>query len=108
MNQSIICKLAKTLNNRKNADPKHSYVAQLLTNGTDTILRKINEEAFEAIIAAKANDNENLVDEICDLLFHTLVLMTDKNITWQQIENKLDSRFGISGIQEKQNRNKNV
>ena len=54
-------KLAKVIEQRKLADPQHSYVASLYDKGLDAILRKVGEEAIETILAAKCEDDTRLV-----------------------------------------------
>ena len=56
------------------------------------ILKKVGEEATEVIIAAKDNNNTETVAEICDLLFHVEVLMTERGITWDDVANEIDAR----------------
>ncbi|NCW36145.1 MAG: phosphoribosyl-ATP diphosphatase, partial [Methylophilaceae bacterium] len=65
---------------------------------------KVNEEAFETIIAARQGDNKELVHEVADLWFHTLVLMAHKNLSAEDILNELCRREGTSGIEEKESR----
>lgn len=94
-------RLAETLAARKNADPKSSYVAKLYGQGLDTILKKIGEEAAETIIAAKGNDPRQIVYEVADLWFHTLVLLAQQGLHPQDVLNELARREGLSGISEK-------
>jgi phosphoribosyl-ATP pyrophosphohydrolase len=89
------------LESRKGGDPSSSYVAKLYDQGIDTILKKIGEESAETIIAAKSGDKEQIVYEIADLWFHSLVLLAQQNLTAQQVLDELDRRFGLSGIEEK-------
>ena len=63
------------------------------------------DSAFRMIIAAKENNNNELVHEIADLWFHCLVLLSEKNLKVEDIIKELKSREGISGIEEKNNRN---
>ncbi|MBQ7265371.1 MAG: phosphoribosyl-ATP diphosphatase [Firmicutes bacterium] len=69
-----------------------SYTSYLFGKGTDKILKKIGEEATETVIAAKNEDNSELVGEICDLLFHTEVLMAQKNLSWDDVCAELERR----------------
>jgi phosphoribosyl-ATP pyrophosphohydrolase len=96
--------LALVLEQRKDADPEKSYIAHLYTKGLDAILKKIGEEATETVIAAKNGEVENLVHEVADLWFHTLVLLAYQGLTPQQILTELDRRFGLSGLEEKARR----
>ncbi len=103
---AILKKLTETLEARKKDDPSKSYTASLYRDGLEAILKKVNEEAFETIIAARQGDNKELVHEVADLWFHTLVLMAHKNLSAEDILNELAKREGTSGIEEKENRSK--
>ena len=97
----ILSHLAETLAARKSADPKSSYVAKLYAQGLDAILKKIGEEAAETIIAAKGNDPQQIVYEVADLWFHTLVLLAQQGLHPEDVLNELARREGLSGISEK-------
>jgi phosphoribosyl-ATP pyrophosphohydrolase len=101
MSDDILGRLMAVLESRKDGDPSSSYVAKLYDQGIDTILKKIGEESAETIIAAKSGDKEQIVYEIADLWFHSLVLLAQQNLTAQQVLDELDRRFGLSGIEEK-------
>ncbi len=103
---TILKKLTETLEARKKDDPNKSYTASLYRDGLEAILKKVNEEAFETIIAARQGDNKELIHEVADLWFHTLVLMAHKNLSAEDILNELAKREGTSGIEEKENRSK--
>ncbi len=103
---TILKKLTETLEARKKDDPTKSYIASLYRDGLEAILKKVNEEAFETIIAARQGDNKELIHEVADLWFHTLVLMAHKNLSAEDILNELAKREGTSGIEEKENRSK--
>ena len=89
---------------RKQSSPDKSYVAYLMDNGTDMILKKICEESAEVIIAAKNENKTEQIHELADLLFHMLVLMGHNGITLTDISQELEKRFGQSGFDEKSNR----
>lgn len=95
-----------TVEERKKNPPAKSYVVSLLNKGTDTILCKVAEETGEVIKAAREQSKEQLTKELCDLFFHAMVLMANKDITLTDIEAELAKRSGISGIDEKANRKK--
>ena len=101
---TILKKLSETLEARKKDDPSKSYTASLYRDGMEAILKKVNEEAYETIIAARQGDNKELVHEVADLWFHTLVLMAHKNLSAEDILNELCRREGTSGIEEKESR----
>jgi phosphoribosyl-ATP pyrophosphohydrolase len=104
-------RLAQIIETRKPAaggDPDSSYVARLFAKGDDAILKKIGEEATEAVMAAKdvrqGADASKLVYECADLWFHSLIMLAQFNLTPQQVLDELARREGISGIEEKANR----
>ena len=105
-NYSVLDKLYHELMERKNADPKTSYTASLLQKGENSYLKKIVEEAGEYCFAVKDNDKKEIVYEAADLVYHCLIPLVDKNIHPDQIKEELKRRFGISGIEEKNSRNK--
>ena len=86
---------------RKKSSPGTSYVAYLMDEGTDMILKKICEESTEVIIAAKNKNRTKQIHELADLWFHMLVLMGHKGITLTDISRELENRFGQSGFDEK-------
>ena len=98
--------LYHTLLERKNADPKSSYVASLYNKGENSILKKVVEEAGELSFAIKDNDKKEIIYEAADLLFHSLVALAYKDIHPEAILNELKRREGVSGIEEKNNRKK--
>lgn len=106
MSNDIIERLMAVLESRKGAEPETSYVASLYHKGLDSILKKIGEESAETIIAAKSGDKEQIIHEIADLWFHSLVLLAQQNLDAQQVLDELDRRFGLSGIDEKAARQK--
>lgn len=77
---------------RKENIREGSYTCYLFNKGIDKILKKIGEEATETIIAAKNDDKNEIVGEICDLIFHTEVMMAEKGIDWNDIACELEKR----------------
>ena len=86
---------------RRAADPGNSYVASLNAKGLDAILKKIGEEATEAVIAGKAGGREAIVHETADLWFHCLVMLGWHRIPIEAVLAELERREGRSGIDEK-------
>lgn len=107
METDIFKQLFEVINKRKQASPESSYVAKLMQRGTEKINEKIAEEADEVCEAALEDDRQHLVYEICDLLFHTFVLASHKDITIEDIKTEFERRFGTSGLVEKAGREKN-
>ena len=100
----VIHRVQQTLLERKGAAPDSSYVASLYAKGTEAICKKIAEEGAEVIMAAKDGDRLHLVREVCDLWFHSLVLMTHMGIGVDDVMVEFRRREGISGIDEKRSR----
>ncbi|MBH0230935.1 bifunctional phosphoribosyl-AMP cyclohydrolase/phosphoribosyl-ATP diphosphatase HisIE [Halobacillus yeomjeoni] len=88
----ILDQLQQVLAERKSTLPEGSYTAQLFQEGVDRIAKKIGEEAGEVIIAAKNDDPEEMALESADLLFHLLLLMTDRNVSLDEVLNVLEKR----------------
>ena len=100
----ILKQLEQILEQRKHASAGTSYVASLYSKGSDEILKKIGEEATEVISAAKNDQQNDIIHEVADLYFHTLVLLRHKDIDLDKIAQELSKRFGLSGLVEKANR----
>jgi phosphoribosyl-ATP pyrophosphohydrolase len=103
-NQEILFRLEATLLARKDAAAGTSYVASLYAKGLDAVLKKVGEEATEAILAAKGDDAVHLTKEAADLLFHTLVMLAAKNVPLADVLAELERREGTSGLDEKKSR----
>ncbi len=104
MSNDILIRLMDVLEARKQADADGSYVASLYQKGSDAILKKIGEESAETIIAGKNGDDEQIIYEMADLWFHSLVLLAHKELSVEQVLQELDRRFGLSGHEEKASR----
>lgn len=72
--------------NRRSNPQEGSYTCYLFEKGLDKILKKCGEECTEMVIAAKNNDKEELVNEINDLLYHTIVLMVQCGVSVEDVE----------------------
>ncbi|MBI5643446.1 MAG: bifunctional phosphoribosyl-AMP cyclohydrolase/phosphoribosyl-ATP diphosphatase HisIE [Deltaproteobacteria bacterium] len=100
----IIKELYHIVKGRKNASPDKSYVASLYAKGLEKILSKVEEESDELIEAARVKGRADVVYELCDLWFHSLVLLANQGIDVEEVFQELARRFGISGIEEKEAR----
>lgn len=76
--------------------PENSYTARLFEGGLDFILKKLNEQATETLIAAKNNAPQRLSNHIADLLYHLLVLMVERELDLRDILSGLRQRAGLS------------
>ena len=72
--------------------PEKSYTCYLYSQGVDKICKKVGEEVAETIIAAKNGDNDELMNEINDLLYHVMVLAVNQGLEWSDVEKVLDER----------------
>lgn len=100
----VLTALYAVLMGRKKADPEKSYVASLYAKGLPKILEKIEEESGELVEAATEKGREDIVYEMADLWFHTLVLLANESIGVSELFTELARRFGLSGIEEKNSR----
>ena len=112
---SALAHLADVVDQRRDAfkagqiDPKTSYTALLFSKGDDGILKKIGEEATEAVMAAKdarqsqlaPEQQKLLVGEMADLWFHCLIALSQFHLRPEDVIAELDRRLGTSGIEEK-------
>lgn len=102
-------RLAAVLESRKPAhggDPDKSYVARLLHKGPDAFLKKITEEAGEAVMAAKDLQHgqgtaQALVGEVADLWFHSMIALAHFDLSPADVVAELARREGLSGLEEK-------
>ena len=88
-------KLYQLIEGRKNNKVDGSYTTYLFEKGIDKILKKIGEECTEVIIGAKNNDNEELVYELADLTYHSLVLMIEKGLRLSDVATELAKRHVV-------------
>lgn len=77
---------------RKQNPKEGSYTNYLFEKGIDKILKKLGEEATEIVIAAKNPNANEIKYEICDFLYHMMVLMAEKGVTWEEISEELAKR----------------
>ena len=87
-----IYKLYELIKGRKINMTEGSYTTYLFNSGIDKILKKIGEESSEVIIGAKNGSKEEIIYELSDLFYHSLVLMVEKNITLNDIKDELSKR----------------
>lgn len=88
----VVDDLYKIIQDRKKSGEEGSYTKYLFDKGTDKILKKVGEECTEVIIAAEGNEKQELVNEICDLAYHILVLMADQDVNIEEVKNELINR----------------
>ena len=77
---------------RKQNPKEDSYTTYLFDKGIDKILKKIGEEATEIVIAAKNPSQDELKGEFIDFLYHAMVLMVEKGVTWEELTEEMAKR----------------
>lgn len=98
---NVIADLYEVINDRRHNPAEGSYTCYLFEKGIDKILKKVGEECSETIIAAKnanvSGNNDELTLEICDLLYHILVLMNASDLPLEKITDELAERAKKTG-----------
>ena len=89
---SVLTDVMNVILDRKENPKEGSYTNYLFEKGIDKILKKVGEEATEIVIAAKNPETEESKYEIADLLYHIMVLMAEKGITWDEVMTELANR----------------
>jgi len=89
---SALNHLYEVVSDRRVNPQEGSYTCYLFEKGLDKILKKVGEESAETIIAAKGGNRDEIVLEICDLLYHLVVLMVQAGVSVDEIEAELTQR----------------
>jgi len=100
----LLTAIYEVVQERKQNPKETSYVASLYAKGLDKILGKIGEEATEVAIAGKGGESAEVICEVADLWFHTLVLLSYYDLPPERVYAELQRRFGRSGLEEKASR----
>ncbi|MDQ7047195.1 MAG: bifunctional phosphoribosyl-AMP cyclohydrolase/phosphoribosyl-ATP diphosphatase HisIE [Sulfurovum sp.] len=103
---SVVDTLYHTILERKNAPKEAKSWTKKLLDDKDLMLSKIREEADEVCVAINEESDEQVIYESADLLYHTLVGLGYRDISPDRVKQELGRRFGLSGITEKESRNK--
>ncbi len=88
----VLTDVYNIIKDRKENPKEGSYTNYLFDKGVDKILKKVGEESTEVVIAAKNDSKEELTYEISDLLYHLMVLMAEKHLSWEDICDDLSRR----------------
>ena len=92
------------LKERAKASAEESYTRKLLDGGLKKCAKNFGEEAVEAVLAAVAESDERLIAECADVVYHMLVLLLSRDLSFSLVEQELQRREGKSGLQEKASR----
>lgn len=90
--KGFLYQLQNTISGRIDNDDENSYTNKLFKKGINKVAQKVGEEAVELVIEAKDNNDELFKNEAADLLYHFLILLKAKKITFEEIEEVLESR----------------
>ncbi|WMJ78024.1 MULTISPECIES: bifunctional phosphoribosyl-AMP cyclohydrolase/phosphoribosyl-ATP diphosphatase HisIE [unclassified Sedimentibacter] len=90
--QAILNKVYGQIINRRDNPKEGSYTNYLFDKGLDKILKKVGEETSEVIIGAKNKNKDELVYEMCDLIYHSLVLMVNEGVVIDDLKKELTKR----------------
>lgn len=90
----FVPRLAALVRERDRERPAGSYTTSLLEGGTRRVAQKVGEEGVETALAAVAQDDEALLGEAADLVYHLLVLLRSRGLEWEQVDALLRERHG--------------
>ena len=90
--QKVLDSVFDVIKDRKENPKEGSYTNYLFDKGIDKILKKVGEEATEMVIAAKNPNSNEIVYEMSDFLYHMMVLMAEKNVSWEDVTDELSRR----------------
>jgi phosphoribosyl-ATP pyrophosphohydrolase len=89
----VVQQVFEIIESRKNSAPEGSYTARLYAAGETEILKKIGEEAVEVVVAASREGDERVIYELADLVYHSMVLLAARGLSWSDIEKELARRI---------------
>ena len=92
MEENVLQDLYNVISDRRANPEEGSYTCYLFAQGIDKILKKVGEESAETIIAAKNGDNQELKMEVCDLLYHLMVMMNERGLPLESVFEELEER----------------
>lgn len=92
INEQVLNELYAVIKDRKENPMEGSYTNYLFDKGIDKILKKVGEESTEVIIAAKNENKDEFVGEVCDVMYHLMVLLVEKNVDLEDISEELNKR----------------
>ena len=96
----ILESVLRIIATRKALPQPGSYTTKLFEAGQDKILKKVAEEAGEVLLAAKGGKREEIIYEVADLLFHTLMVLGYHDLSLHEVYQELGTRYGKSGLRQ--------
>ena len=91
--RGVLAHLEAVIQDRKANPRAGSYTSKLLDAGLPRMAQKVGEEAVETVVAAQSEGDERLVSELADLVYHALVLLAARDLSWADVEASLARRF---------------
>jgi len=104
MSKFTLADLEKRIHERAKASAEESYTRALIDKGVAHCAKKLGEEAIETGLAAVQEDKKRLIAETADLLYHLLVLLEVRGVSFAEIEAELEKRTAQTGHEEKTSR----
>ena len=92
---TFLSQLETIIDDRISSGDQNSYVKKMISNQLDRLLKKIGEEAGEVIIAAKNNDDNELLNETADLLFHLMLVLKKQGCSIEDVVDVLANRHDV-------------
>jgi phosphoribosyl-ATP pyrophosphohydrolase len=89
---NTVTELERIILDRKAHPQEGSYTCSLFDKGLEEIVKKVGEETIEVIVAATGQSDERLTEEAADLIYHLLVLLVERGLTWDDVEAELAKR----------------
>lgn len=93
-----IRELYEIIEKRRAGNDDASYTKSLFDDGLDRIIQKVGEESIEVVIAAKNDNKDEFVGEVADLAYHLLVLLVQKDVTIDDIKQRLQERHEVKRL----------
>lgn len=92
MADEMLMRLQSIVRDRRDHPRQGSYTNELLEAGMNRLAQKVGEEGVEVAIAAIAQDDQTLLNELADLIYHSTVLLVARDLTWEQVGTVLAAR----------------
>lgn len=89
----VLQSLWRTIEDRKSNPPPGSYTAKLFAAGLPRIAQKVGEEGVETVVAGLSQGDDRVIAEMADLVYHCMVLLAARNLSWEDVETELAQRF---------------
>ena len=90
--------LYDVIESRRQNPSEKSYTSSLFAEGLPKIAQKVGEEGTEVVVAALAQDDQRLIEEVADLTYHTLVLLAARGLKIQDVVVELEKRHNPTGV----------